>query len=155
MSDLSVEAGGGKSFDLDTTLDDIDDLPSFKSFPTGSYEVVLENGLEYKKVGEHPAIQVAMTCAGVKEITGKLDEGEDPPKVGDVATVAFLMDNEIGAGFFKNFAKPLQVHLGAASIRELLTASKGLDLLVVVKRISGKGDKSDNHYNQFVKVAVI
>jgi hypothetical protein len=144
-----------QDFDLDSVLDDIPDLPSFKSLPTGSYEVVLENGLEYKKVGDHPAIQISMTVAGVKEMTGKLEEGEDPPKVGDIATVAFLMDNEIGAGFFKAFAKPLQQHLGAASIRELLTASKGLDLLVVVKRIHGKGEKSDNFYNQFVKVAVV
>lgn len=141
--------------DLDSTLDDITDLPSFKTFPTGAFQVALENGMEWKKIGEHPAIQAAMTLKGVVELNGDLEEGETPPKVGDIATVAFLLDNPTGAGFFKAFADPLRAVVGNVSVRNLLTACKGMDLLVVVKRVHGKGDKKDQLFNQVVKVAVI
>lgn len=152
---IGMDSTSFTPIDLDSTLDDIEDLPSFKSLPTGAYTVRLENGLEHKKINDHPAISVAMTVTAVMELAGELDTGEDPPKIGDIATVGFLLDNEIGAGFFKSFAKPLSESLGTKSIRGLIEQSKGLELMVVVKRISGKGDRKDQHYNQFVKVAVV
>lgn len=152
MSDTDVA-----NFDLDSgTLDDIDDLPGFGAFPTGAYTVVLEKGIEFKKINEHPAMQIQMTLKNADEVDPKnLDEGEDIPKPGDMATVAFLMDNEIGAGFYKNFAGPIYKHLGVKSHKEAIEQSKGMELVVALKRIHGKGDKKDQTFNQFINVAVV
>lgn len=144
------------TFDLDNELDDIEDLPSFGAFPTGAYTVDLEKGIEFKKINEHPAMQVAMTLVTVEELKeDNLDEGELPPSIGDIATCAFLMDNEIGQGFYKNFAKPIYEYLNISKHKDAIEESKGMRLTVVLKRIHGKGDKKDQQYNQFVNVAVM
>src|SRR5277367_3127544 len=123
------ETATTEAFDLDSgTLDDIDDLPGFGAFPTGAYRIVLHEGIEFKKINEHPAMQIQMKMKEVLELDPKnLDENEEPPKADDIATVAFLMDNEIGAGFYKNFAKPVYEHLGVKSHKEAIAQSKGLE----------------------------
>jgi len=150
MSDSTVP------FDLDNqTLDDIEDLPGFGAFPTGAYRVALAQGIEFKKINEHPAMQVQMTLKEVLELDPKnMDESENPPKEGDMATIAFLMDNTVGQGFYKNFAKPVYEHLGVKSHKEAIEQSKGLELIVALKRIHGKGDRKDQTYNQVVNVAM-
>jgi len=144
------------NFDLDGgTLDDISDLPSFGAFPTGAYLVNLAKGIEFKKINEHPAMTVEMALVSVEELKEEsLDEGELPPKEGDIATAAFLMDNETGQGFYKRFADPIYKHLGVSRHREAIEQSKGLQLLVVMKRVHGKGARADQQYNQFVNTAV-
>jgi hypothetical protein len=143
-------------FDLDSgTLDDITDLPGFGAFPTGAYRICLKEGIEFKKINEHPAMQVQMEMKEVLELDPKnLEENEEPPKAEDVATVAFLMDNEIGAGFYKNFAAPIYKHLGVSSHKEAISQSKGLELIVALKRIHGKGDKKDQTFNQFINIGI-
>lgn len=148
--------------DLDMDLDDIDDLPTFACFPTGAYLVVLEKGIEDKKINEHPAFSVEMTLKEIMELNPEnlekneaTEEIEEMPKIGSVATVAFMRDNEIGAGFFKEFAKPLAKHLGTSKIRDIIDGSKALELMVVLKRERGKKENADKHYQKFVKVAVV
>lgn len=151
-----------KGVNLDMSLDDIEDLPSFACFPTGAYMVSLEKGLEHKPINEHPAISVPMTLKEIVELDPnqlEVDEAtqerEGPPKTGDIATVAFMLDNEVGAGFFKEFAKPIAKHLGVSSVRDIIEGSKGLELMVILKREKGKKENADKRYQRFVKVAVV
>lgn len=153
-------------FSLDMTLDDIDDLPEFKAFPTGAYLVLLAKGIEDKTaagnmINDKPALTVPMTLVEIVELEEKnLDEGEVAPKVDDVATVAFMMNKDeksgqaIGQGMFKRFAAPIMETAGATNIRELIQKSKGMKLLVVLQRTTDKNDKS-KHYNRFVKIDVV
>lgn len=143
--------------DLDATLDDIDDLPGFVSFPTGAYVVTLAKGFESKKIGEHPALEMAMTLKEIMELPeGNLDAGETMPKPGDIATQVFMMDNEYGAGNFKEMAKPIKEMLGGnPSIRAIMEASKGVDMMIVVKRRPGKGEQEGKNFMSITKIALI
>lgn len=158
MSSSNASKGAINPIDLDASLDDIDDLPGFVSFPTGAYIVVLEKGIESKKINEHPALEAAMTLKEVSELLAEnLEEDEDLPKPGDIATQSFMLDNEYGAGNFKAFAKPIKEATGATSIREVMEASKGMELIVVIKRRMGKKgtDQEDKKFMSITKVAVL
>lgn len=138
---------------MDATLDDIDDLPGFVVFPSGAYRVELVEGMEEKKINEHPAIEAAMTLQEVMEMTEPLADGEEPPKTGDVCTLSFMRDNKYGVAAFKEFAKPLAERLGTRVIGELCSQSKGLQLLVVIKRTYD--EKKDRYYPKVKKVSVL
>lgn len=141
---------------LDMDLDDIADLPAFISFPTGAYIVSLDEGMKSKKIGEHASVEVAMTLKSIEEMDPEnLDPGEEAPKTGDIATQAFLLDNEYGAGNLKKFATPIRKFLEVSTIRETMAGSKGLELLIVTKRRKGKNENKDKNYMDIVKVEVI
>lgn len=158
MSDAKKEL----SLDLDSSLDDIDDLPAFISFPTGAYHVVLEKGVAgdektggFKLIGDHRALDMAMTLKDIVEFNEEnLDEGEEPPKPGDIATQPYMMDNEYGAGNFKKDMSCFRA-TGASTVREIMAASQGAELLVVIKRRKGKKDKADQNYMTITKMDFI
>lgn len=142
--------------DLDSSLDDIDDLPGFASFPTGAFLVTLVKGFELKTINNGQCIEMAMTLKSVEELLEEnLDEGENPPKPGDIATQLFQLTNEVGAGLFKQAAKPIKEATGAETIREIIVASKGLELLVTIKRTRGKKDKEGRNFMSLTQVAVV
>lgn len=130
---------------LDFNLDDIEDLPEFKTFPTGSYRIRLENGLERKKLNDDakkPIVEAAMTLLEVMELDEKeLEKGEEAPKPGDVATSMYMLNNKFGVGNYKKqFLLPLSTALGTKVLGEIEAGSKGMTLVVVVQR---KPDKKD------------
>jgi hypothetical protein len=144
--------------DLDADLDDIDDLPSFSAWPTGAYVVVLDKGIESKKVNDHPCLEVSFTLKEVAELNSEhLDEGEDPPKEGDISSILFMMDNAIGAGSFKEFAKPIAEVAGSSKVRAIVETSKGLEMLIVVKRRKGKKgtESEDKNFMSIAKCSVM
>lgn len=155
---MSSSATKINPIDLDSSLDDIDDLPGFSSLPTGAYTVVLAKGFERKEVNKSQCVEMAMTVKEATEVLEEnLDEGETLPKPGDVATILFQLDNEIGAGLFKQAAKSIREATGANTLREVIEASKGLELLAVVKRRKGKKgtESEDRNFMQLVKVSVL
>lgn len=144
------------TFDIEGGLDDVPDLPSFTPVPTGGYIMGLDEGFEFKEINDHPAFAVRFFVKSVEELKPEnLDAGEEPPKEGDTCNIAFLMDNEIGAGMFKKFAEPLQKHTGISSFKGLMAASKGLTVLVAMQRVSGKGDKKDQRFNRIIQMGVL
>lgn len=158
IQQMSATKNAINPIDLDASLDDIDDLPGFVTFPTGAFVVVLEKGFEQKKINDHLAFEMAMTLKSVEELNPEnLDEGEEPPKAGDIATIAFMMDNEFGAGKFKEAAKPIRAATDASTVREIVEASKGLELLVVVKRRKGKkgSESEDKNFMDLTKISVL
>lgn len=148
---------------LDTTLDDIEDLPSFGIFPSGAYHIVLDKGLEWKKMNEGKdnafnAITVNMRLVEVAEVDPKmLDKGEELPKVGDVASLLFNLSNKWGAGELKVFSAPIATQFFPGQekvpLRGILENSVGLNLVVVLQRTFDK--EKQRHYQKCVKVAVI
>jgi hypothetical protein len=138
---------------LDMSLDDVEDLPGFVVPLSGVYHVVLDNGIEQKEINEHPALQVEMKIVEAAEISETPNDGETIPKAGDVFTLAWLLDNKFGVGTLKQFLVPLGEHLGTRQIGAIVEQSKGLNLMVVVKRVYNK-DK-DRHYPQLKKVVVV
>jgi hypothetical protein len=145
---------------LDSTLDDIEDLPQFMVFPTGAYHVKLNKGIIDKMsdksdwINEHPALSAEMTLVETAEIDKKnLQQGEAPPAVGDIASLLFMVDNKMGAGQFKNFMAPIMEHLGCTTFREAIEQSIGLELAIVLQRTYNKQD--EKHYQRFSKLMVL
>jgi len=110
---------------LDGTLDDIEDLPGFIQLPTGAYKVKLAEGFRNKIISEKAAIDLPMTVVEIIEL-GNPEQAPEV-KVGDIATLAWMMDNETGKGFFKEAIRPIYTFLNAKSYNEAMTNSKGLE----------------------------
>lgn len=142
-----------KPLDLDTPLDDIDDLPGFVVFPSGAYSVVLEEGMAQKEINDHPALEVPMKLVEVLEISESLKDDESQPQVGDVCTISFMLDNKFGVGKMKEFMAPISKQLGLATPSAVVAQSKGLKLMVIIKRTYDK-DK-DRHYANFKKIELL
>jgi len=126
---------------LDGTLDDIEDLPGFIQLPTGAYKVKLAEGFRSKEINGKPGVDLPMTVIEVIE----LGNPEQAPeiKVGDVATLSWMMDNDTGKGFFKEAIRPVYEFLKAKNYNEAMSNSKGLDVIIVVARTHNKEKQRD------------
>lgn len=136
---------------LDSNLDDLADLPEFVVPPAGAYNTTIQ-GIEEKKIGDHPAVEVKLRFDATLELASPSDA---PIKEGTESSISFMLDNEFGVGGMKAFLKPLQVALGTNTPRETMAAAKGMQVMVVTKVRSGKGDNADKKYLSVTKVEVL
>ena len=118
---------------LDGSLDDLDDLPTFKPFPNGAHLCTI--GFERKIVNKHPCFEVKLTYIEAQELANK---EEAPPEKGDEATVLYMMDNEVGQGKFKELMKVFAAHHGAMKLGELVAASQNNQVLAVTEQRDDK-----------------
>jgi hypothetical protein len=156
MAKLEADSKGKlqKEFDLDTDLDSIDDLPGFATFPTCAAMFEVKDIPEKKDVGDHPAIQFDLTLIEMLELKEEnlTIEGEQPPKVGDIQSLTFMLDNAFGVDGMKKFLKPIGEKLGTMKPSQLFPQMKGMKLVVVLRRTYNK--ERDQHYARIKKVAV-
>lgn len=143
---------------LDMSLDSIEDLPQFVTPPTGAYVAKLDKGIIAKDIptsgGAQPVFEFPFTLSAIAELDPKnLDEGEEPPKPGDVFSFAFQRDNAFGMGLFKQVATPIAKQLGVSQIGALLEGSKGMECVLIITRTFNK-DKQ-KHYSQIKKLSVV
>lgn len=134
---------------LDGTLDDLADVPEFRTFPQGTYRISL--GIEQKKVNEHPTFEVKMKCLETVEL---VDASEAPVENGAECNVLFMMDNEIGQGQFKELLKVAAEHFGPKSNRELIEDLKGAECLVVLTHRKNKNDP-DKKYVKIHELQIV
>jgi hypothetical protein len=154
MSDSHKVGQLTAAVDDDFLLDDIEDMPGFVTPPTGAYSVCLEKGIEVKDINNSSYYEVAMTIKELLEVQEKnLEDGESMPKIGDIASMIFKRDNEFGMSNFKKFARSIAEKFGVKSIGDIRNASKGLDMIVVIKRKYDK--KADVHRTEITKAQVI
>ncbi len=118
---------------LDSSLDDLADLPEFKVFPNGAHICTIK--FESKDVNGHPSIECTLTGISTEELANPADT---PIAAGDVSSVLFMMDNEFGQGALKAVMKPLAAHFGTSKISETIEAAKGAECLVVTKQRQNK-----------------
>ena len=133
---------------LEGTLDDIEDLPQFKAFPTGLYVCILT--LEQKKIGDHPAIEAKFKLVDVKELS---DKSATPPNVGDTTNIAYMLDNKYGAGNLKVLLTAAAEKFGKKTNKDLISDCQNAEVTVIFDVRSGKGDKSDQEYQQLKEIA--
>lgn len=113
---------------LDSTLDNLADLPEFSIYPAGAHRVTVE--FEQKEVNKHPSIEAKFKLLETLELA---DPTAPTPAAGTESSMLFMMDNPFGQGKFKEVIKPIAAHLGVTSIREALEGSKGMEVVVVTK----------------------
>lgn len=130
-----LSAAGIESL-LDSTLDDLEDLPEFKPFPPGVHRALAT--LELKVVNEIQCIELSLK--GMETVELSEPTKDVPIKEGDTASVLFMLDNEFGRGAFKAIAKPMAAALGTSTTRQLVDAAKGVEVLVIT---TSRKDKTD------------
>ena len=128
MSDLNAQEVDNL---LDLTLDDLKDLPANEPYPNGTHIAdLIEAGT--KIVNKHPAVYFKFKYKAAVELA---EETEASPKPGDETEVIYMLDNDIGQGKLKNITKPLMYSLGVSSLRQLIEAIKGMEMLIVTTRV--------------------
>lgn len=133
---------------LDTTLDDLEDLPEFSPFPPGLHTVTIS--FSEKKIGTHPAVEIKMTAVETLELNNQDDK---PLTKGATSSVAYMLDNEFGRGAFKKVAKSLQVSFPSArTIQEIMKEAEGAECKVITKLRKDKKD-ADKFYCDIVEIA--
>lgn len=157
MSNQNAAAMADLDSILDSTLDDLSDVPEFKPFPAGAHKVTIK--WDFKEISKQMCPQITLTHVETLELANPEDE---PPKVGDTCNMAFLMKakdgsiNEIAQGQFKNLLKPLAAHLGTTSNRDTITESQGMEVVVVTGVRTDSSDKDNvKHYLQIKNLMVV
>jgi hypothetical protein len=123
---------------LDSTLDDLADLPEFKVFPAGAYNAAIS--FEVKKMGENMGVEMKITNHETVEMS---EPTEEAPKPTATTSVSFMLNNEYGQGALKNALKSVAQGLGlpeGISNREIMEQSKGTMCLVVLNTRKDKND---------------
>lgn len=125
MSDL------GK-YSLDSSLDDIEDLPSFAPWPTGGYKAGMK--VTEKTINDKSNWEIVFTCTSVVELFEK-DTLEFPkPKPGDTVTVLY-QQNENGFRALKKVLAVIGSKFNKKQANECIgILEQGVDVLVILKR---------------------
>ena len=133
---------------LDSSIDDLADLPEFQVFPNGVHRVIIN--WESKEVNKHPCMELKMKAVETVELANPA--ADSPLSAGTESSVLFMLDNEFGQGKFKGIIKQLAQATGSSKISEAVEASNGMEVQVVCKVRQNK-DKSQS-YTDVTKVIV-
>jgi len=133
---------------LDSSIDDLADLPEFQVFPNGVHKVIIN--WESKEVNKHPSMELKMKAIETVELANPA--ADSPLAAGTESSVLFMLDNEFGQGKFKSIIKQLAEATGSTKISEAVEASNGMEVQVVCKVRQNK-DKTQS-YTDVTKVIV-
>ena len=133
---------------LDSSIDDLADLPEFGVYPNGVHKVIIQ--WESKTVNNKPALELKMKAVETVELSNPA--ADKPLETGAEGSVLYFLDNEFGQGKMKAVMKALAVSLGTSSIKETIEASGGMEVQVVCKVRQNK-DKTQS-YTDVTKVIV-
>lgn len=133
---------------LDGTLDDLADLPEFKPFPVGSYELSLMIEPD-KKIKN-----VYFTKLKIRSVVELADANAVPPEKGAESNVRSDLSNEYGQGEFKKVLAALAAKFGGKTNRELieLASKEWIDCMAITKQNVNKNNGAV--YTQIVELAV-
>lgn len=132
---------------LDSTIDDLADLPEFAIFPNGVHKVVVK--WESKEVNKHPCIELKMIAVETMELANAADI---PLVAGTESSVLFMLDNEFGQGKIKALMQTFAGACGTKSIRETMEASNGMEVQVVTKMRQNK--EKTQWYTDVTKIII-
>lgn len=134
---------------LDSTLDDLEDLPSFEPYPAGAHRVLAT--MEAKDIGGKPCVELSFKLLETMELA---DPSAKEPKAGDTANTLYMLDNEYGRGNLKKVAIPLGTALGVTSIREVVDQCKEVECVIITGLRKDKNDP-DKRYLQVKELQVV
>lgn len=142
---------------LDSTLDDLADMPEFKPFPAGAHRATIT--MEVKSVNDIPSLDIKLE--GIETV--ELSNPEDTPiKQGDSTNQLIMLKkkdgtrNEYSEGKMKELLKPLAANFGTTTNRETIEAANGCEVLVVTKLRKDDRNKEDiKYYTDIVSWQVV
>ena len=145
------------SFDsiLDSTLDDLADMPSISLFPNGAHKVTVEFEVNREKA----SIQVKMVYVDLLELS---EPTATAPAPGDKNSVFLFLKNKDGKateyaqGALKFMLQALKAGgVEGGSNSEIMENAKGTEVAVVTKIRVGKGDYVGRDNLDIVKMEVV
>jgi hypothetical protein len=144
---------------LDAKMDDLVDLPEWKTFPPGVYKVKPSVKIE-KKPSKADAkkmdtvITISATLLAIKELA---DPASEKVEVGAETSCRYTWENEFGQGGLKKLLTPIYAMTENPSFKYNLDALHTADdvLLVMTTRVvKGKNGSPDAVYQQFTDLIV-
>lgn len=132
---------------LDSSIDDLADLPEFAVFPNGVHRVRID--WESKEVNKHPCLELKMTLL---ETIEQANAADTPLAPGAESSVLYMLDNEFGQGKMKEVMKVLAAACGTTQIKQTIEASKGMEVQVVTKVRQNK--EKTQSYTDVTKVII-
>jgi hypothetical protein len=128
---------------LDATLDDLEDLPTYNTYPPGGHKVSAT--LEAKQINSKDAIELSFKYIEVVELEGT-DAVE--PKAGDESSTLFFLDNEYGRGNLKEALKAFLEFVGEGSTnRQIIEAVKDVECVILTSYGKNKNDPDKPYLN--------
>lgn len=152
MNDMTLDQTMSMDDLLDSTLDDLADMPEFKPWEPGSYKVSIK--WDYSKYATEKTISVTMKHVETLELN---TPDAVPPTVGDECKLTFFLTkadkvdpriklkNEFGEGAWKMFLFALAPSFPGTK-KEIMDASNGAEVGVVTKLRADKRDPKDVKY---------
>lgn len=137
---------------LDSTLDDLEDLPSFTPFPIGAHKVLAS--FEPKEINGKSAIELSFKLLETLELADASVSEDDYPKAGDTSNTMFMLDNEFGRGNLKKCAMPFGVALELSTIRDIIEGVKEVECIILTGLRVDKNDP-DKKYLQVKEIQVV
>lgn len=145
---------------LDAQLDDLADLPEFKTYPVGSHRCTLK--FEIKEIGDAKIPSIELNLVAVETVQLANETEDAPLAAGDKTSVLYMLKkkdgtpNEIAQGQFKEVMKYLAATYGALSNRDLMAAADGSEALVTTKLRADKRDKDNiKYYTDIVMLQIL
>lgn len=145
---------------LDSTLDDLADIPEFKPFPVGAHRCTIN--WDIKEINGKKCPELKLTAVETVELSETNPEGTLPLNAGDTTNVLFQLvkkdgtANDIGQGQFKETLKPLAAHFNTVSPKDTMAASNGAECLVVTTIQEDNRDKNNiKHYTKVTNIQVL
>lgn len=138
---------------LDGTLDDLADIPEFRTYPIGAHKVKMSwrlnhtiEGVFNEKGKESSGLKkfVQLNCVAIETVELPAGSTEAPLDAGTPMQQLFDLTNEWAQGAFKNIMKALAQHYGPKSNRELLADSEGAEVVITIKHRKDKNKKNDD-----------
>lgn len=142
---------------LDAQLDDLKDLPEWKTFPPGVYLVKPVVKMEKKA---NTGLVISVTCTllegGVLEMN---DKDATPPEVGSQTSVNYNWDNEYAQGNIKNLLKPIAAATNGqvtkvADLLEMINTADSLKFVMGTREGKAKDGKPAAVFQQFLDILV-
>lgn len=134
---------------LQTSFEDIEDLPEYATFPNGVFKfLVSKAGVDHEKAAIKLQFSKQLT---VELATNQHNADLADPKDGSLFGVTY--GKEFGIKKFKQRWKGIVSQLGASTPEELLNRLEGQEVLMV---IGGRFDRDDptKYYNEIIDVTL-
>ena len=128
---------------LDSTLDDLEDLPSFANYPPGVHKVLASLGM--KEINGKKAVELSLK--GIETIELVDAAGTEAIKAGDESSMLFMLDNEFGRGKLKAVLAALADTIGSRNNREIIEGTKDVECLIVTSLRKDKNDPDKSYMN--------
>lgn len=137
---------------LDTTLDDLEDLPSFRPFAAGAHRCLAT--FEEKDINGTASIELKFKLLETLELADLNLPEKEQSKPGDESNTMFMLNNEFGRGNLKKCAAPFAETLNLTSIRDVIEQVREVECIIVSSIRVDKNDK-DKFYLNVKEIQVV